>query len=263
MAGIQGSGPASRAPFTHWIHTPQAVSQGRPGPSRGQKLGSTPTTISWPPTFQSLSVLLTWPQPESSAPSYSYPLFPSTWSPIRGALSSPRHPHLFSSTGHQSNSSHYGAGLSPSQKTAQHRVHRGLGAELRGIHRHGADTEQSRRERPASKNRGLTRGGQVQGFVEPRAGSDPGDHLLWHLLYADGQTEARRSGGGLHRRHSQKVAEPLSCWPARLSLPPGLGHTRTRLSQETGVRFRFLNNGFTNKHQHQGVLVHPVFIPNL
>lgn len=116
MAGIQGSGPASRAPFTHWIHTPEAVSQGRPGPSRGQKLGSTPTTISWPPTFQSLSVLLTWPQPESSAPSYSYPLSPSTWSPIRGALSSPRHQHLFSSTGHRSNSSHYGAGLSPSQK---------------------------------------------------------------------------------------------------------------------------------------------------
>lgn len=84
----------------------------------------------------------------------------------------------------------------------------------------------------------------MQPFMEPRAGSDPGDHLLWHLLC----TGKLRPGDkwGLPRPQSQKVAEPVSRSSARLSLPPSPGHVRAR-----------------SISHHQRIPVHPLLTPAL
>lgn len=122
-------------------------------------------------------------------------------------------------------------------KTAQRRVPRDPGAELQRAHRHKPDTtvtghtkwpaEHSLPQISSGKSTSLTRG-NVQPFTEPRVGSDPDDHLLWHLLC----TGKLRPGDewGLPRPQSQEVAEPVSRSSARLSLPPSTGHVRAQLN---------------------------------
>lgn len=77
----------------------------------------------------------------------------------------------------------------------------------------------------------------MQGFVEPRVRSDPGNHLLWYLLWSDGKTEARKRVGLAQAMQADRA----SALSARLSLPPGPGHMRAWLCQATDVRLGLLN----------------------
>lgn len=89
----------------------------------------------------------------------------------------------------------------------------------------------------SGKSTSLTRGSHVQGFVEPRIGSNSGNHLLWYLLWSYRKTEARK-WVGLTQTTQADRASALS---ARLSLPPGTGHMRAWLCQVTDVKLGLLN----------------------
>lgn len=108
----------------------------------------------------------------------------------------------------------------------------------------------------SGKSTSLTRGNHVQGFLEPRVGSDPGDHLLWYLLWSDGQN---RTGNewGLHRLHKRILTEPMLC-------PPGCLFFLAQDTRGPGCVRQLMSGWVYSILQHQGIpssfTPHPNFL---
>ena len=197
--------------------------------------------------------------PEFSAPPLAAHLSPRTWRSIHQQvqgpeLPSPPQPVLFHWT--PSNSPPYRARLCSSWKDSPGFPE--IGARSCRESTGTRLTQSSPPQTTSGNSTHLARGSHLQGFVEARAARRD---LGGRLLHTEGETEARRGGrpalGTARRRQSScPVVLPgcpcLPVWDTR-----GPGRVRRLVS---GC---FLDDDFTSEHQHQGIPVHPLLIPNL